>query len=67
LGVGSWVLYLSTSRGEQFPAQLAGLIGAATGIVLGSLAPQLIRNSHGEHHRVEGVEEIESCPATSNM
>jgi SSS family solute:Na+ symporter len=63
-GVTAWLLCLATPLGEQFPAQLSGLLGAAVGMVIGSLAPQVIKNSHGEHHRIEGIDDLESCVAT---
>ncbi len=61
LGVLGWLLCIATPLGEQFPAQLAGLSGAIVGMVLGSVAPQVIRNTHGEHHRVEGLEDMQGC------
>ncbi len=45
-GVLTWLLFLMTPAGEVFPAQLAGLLAAAGGMVWGSLAPQRLRNSH---------------------
>jgi SSS family solute:Na+ symporter len=45
-GVASWLLFLMTPAGDVFPAQLAGLLAAAGGMVCGSLAPQRLRNSH---------------------
>jgi Na+/proline symporter len=39
LGVGTWVLFLSTQLGEHFPQQLAGLAMAIVGMWLGSIAP----------------------------
>ena len=56
LGLISWLLFLYTPVGEVFPAQLAGFLMAIVGMVLGSLGPQAIRNSHGSHHRVAGLE-----------
>ncbi|MFZ9406756.1 MAG: sodium:solute symporter family protein [Burkholderiaceae bacterium] len=44
LGLLTWLLFLATPAGEVFPAQLAGLIAAATGMVLGSIGPQAIAN-----------------------
>ena len=55
LGLLAWLVLLATPAGEQFPAQLAGLIAALVGMVAGSLAPQAIRNSHGSHHRLAGT------------
>ena len=46
LGLLTWLLFLATPAGEDFPAQLAGLIAAALGMVLGSVGPQAIANRH---------------------
>ena len=46
LGLLTWLLFLATPAGEAFPAQLAGLIAAALGMVLGSVGPQAIANRH---------------------
>ncbi|WP_423595041.1 sodium:solute symporter family protein [Roseateles sp. MS654] len=54
LGVITWVLFLLTPAGEQFPAQLAGLLAGIVGMLIGSLGPQAIRNAHGSHHRLAG-------------
>ena len=56
LGLGTWLLLLNTPWGEVFPAQLAGLLAAIVGMVLGSLAPQVLANRHAGHHRMVGVE-----------
>ncbi len=50
LGVLSWLLFLMTPAGEEFPAQLAGLLGAAVGMLVGSYGPQTIKNSTGKHY-----------------
>lgn len=55
LGLLAWLLFLATPAGEQFPAQLAGLIAGLVGMVAGSLGPQAIRNAHGSHHRLVGT------------
>ena len=54
LGVLSWVLFMATPAGAQFPAQLAGVLAALAGMLIGSLGPQAIRNSHGVHHKLAG-------------
>ncbi len=55
LGILSWLLFLYTPAGEQFPPQLAGVLLAVVGMVVGSLGPQAVKNSHGSHHNVVGV------------
>ena len=55
LGLVTWLLFLATPAGGQFPAQLAGLLAGLAGMVLGSLAPQAIRNSHASHHQLAGT------------
>jgi solute:Na+ symporter, SSS family len=45
LGITTWMLMLATPLGEQFPAQLAGVMMAIIGMVAGSLATK----PH-EHH-----------------
>jgi len=53
-GVATWVLFFPqvSTWGEVFPGQLAGLIAAAVGMVVGSLAPQVLadRHDHVSHH-----------------
>ncbi len=49
LGLLSWLLFMATDAGEVFPAQLAGLIAAVTGMAIGSLGPQAVRNRHNAH------------------
>ncbi|MFZ9543957.1 MAG: sodium:solute symporter family protein [Hylemonella sp.] len=56
LGLLTWLLFLATPAGEEFPAQLAGVLAALTGMVLGSLGPQAIANRHAGHHKLVGVE-----------
>jgi len=55
LGVVTWILFLVTPAGEQFPAQLAGLLAGIVGMLIGSLGPQAIRDVHGSHHRLAGT------------
>jgi SSS family solute:Na+ symporter len=57
LGLAAWLLFLYTPAGANFPPQLAGLLLAVAGMVVGSLGPQAIRNVHGSHHRLVGVAE----------
>lgn len=56
LGILTWVLFLLTPAGEEFPAQLAGVLAALTGMLVGSLGPQAIVNRHAGHHKLVGVE-----------
>jgi SSS family transporter len=55
LGLLTWGLFLATPAGDEFPAQLAGVLASLTGMVLGSLGPQAIRNTHSAHHKLVGV------------
>ena len=55
LGIGAWLIFLAEPIGNEFPAQLAGVLMAVVGMVGGSLAPQALKNSHGSHHRVVGL------------
>jgi len=50
LGVLAWGLFLGTPAGEEFPAQLIGVIAATVGMLVGSIGPQAIKNSHGRHY-----------------
>lgn len=50
LGVLTWLIFLATPAGQEFPAQLAGLIAALIGMIIGSVGPQAIRNKHASHH-----------------
>ncbi|MBA3595603.1 MAG: sodium:solute symporter family protein [Polaromonas sp.] len=51
-GIGVWLLFIFSTLGEQFPAQLAGVLAAALGMLVGSLTPQTIDNRRGSHHRL---------------
>ncbi len=54
LGVGTWVLFFPgvTRLGDAFPGQLAGLLMAFVGMLVGSLAPQWIPNHRSHTHRL---------------
>jgi len=54
MGLLTWGLFSATPAGDEFPAQLAGVLASLTGMVLGSLGPQAIRNAHGGHHKLGG-------------
>jgi len=56
LGIVTWLLFMATPAGEMFPPQLAGFVTALIGMIVGSLGPQRVRNRHGEHHAVVGLE-----------
>lgn len=56
LGILTWLLFLLTPAGQEFPAQLAGVLAALTGMLVGSLGPQTIANRHAGHHKLVGVE-----------
>jgi Na+/proline symporter len=55
LGLVTWLLFLATPAGEVFPAQLAGLAASLVGMIVGSVGPQAIRNSHASHHHLAGT------------
>jgi Na+/proline symporter len=55
LGLLTWLLFLVTPAGTEFPAQLAGIIAALLGMLVGSLGPQAIANAHASHHKLPGV------------
>ncbi|MEO5737082.1 MAG: sodium:solute symporter family protein [Variovorax sp.] len=49
LGIGCWLLLLALPWSTVFPAQLAGVLASAFGMVAGSLAPQWVANKHTPH------------------
>jgi len=55
MGILTWVLFMATPAGAEFPAQLAGFLMAIVGMVVGSLGPQAVKNKHGSHHHVVGL------------
>jgi SSS family transporter len=55
LGLLTWGLFLATPAGDEFPAQLAGVVASLAGMLLGSLGPQAIRNAHSSHHKLVGT------------
>jgi SSS family transporter len=54
-GLSTWLLLLMTPAGEEFPAQLAGVLASLTGMLIGSLAPQVLKNKQGAHHVLQGT------------
>ena len=55
LGVLSWLLFLYTPAGAEFPQQLAGVLSALVGMLVGSLGPQAVKNRHSSHHKIMGI------------
>ncbi len=55
LGILTWLAFMATPAGTAFPGQLAGVLAAAAGMLIGSLGPQAFENRHGAHHRVVGL------------
>jgi SSS family solute:Na+ symporter len=51
-GIATWLLFTFSTLGEQFPAQLAGVLAAMLGMLVGSLTPQTIENRRGSHHHL---------------
>ena len=47
-GIAVWIVFFPqiSTFGEAFPGQLAGLLAAIVGMVVGSLAPQVLKNRH---------------------
>jgi len=56
LGLLTWLVLLATPFGEEFPAQLGGLLAAFLGMILGSLGPQIISNSRSAHRPHIGLD-----------
>ena len=58
-GIAVWVLFFPQVGGEalskMFPGQLAGLIAAMAGMIIGSLAPQVLRNRHEPRAPMAGM------------
>ncbi len=56
LGIVFWLCFTFTPAGEEFPAQLAGVLASLVGMLVGSLGRQAIKNHHGRHFLLQGVE-----------
>jgi len=55
LGLGTWLIFVATpALSEAFPQQLAGLLAALAGMVVGSLLPQLVADNKDHVHHFEG-------------
>jgi Na+/proline symporter len=52
LGVVAWLYFVLTPAGDEFPAQLPGVLGAVTGMLVGSYGPQTIKDSRGGHYQI---------------
>jgi Na+/proline symporter len=54
-GIFTWIVFFPqvSKLGEHFPGQLAGLLAALAGMVIGSLAPQVLKNRHEPRHAAE--------------
>jgi SSS family solute:Na+ symporter len=54
-GIGTWIVFFPqlTGLGTHFPGQLAGLIAAFAGMLLGSLMPQVVK--HHRQHDTAGI------------
>jgi Na+/proline symporter len=58
-GIAVWVVFFPQVGGEElskmFPGQLAGLIAGFVGMIVGSLAPQVLRNRHEPRAAMAGL------------
>jgi SSS family solute:Na+ symporter len=54
-GLSTWLLFMFTPVGEEFPAQLAGVLASLAGMLMGSLSRQVMTNRHGAHHDLPGL------------
>jgi Na+/proline symporter len=58
-GIGTWAPFVANAVfgdgkwNEAFPGQLAGLLAALAGMVLGSLLPQVLTDAHGRKHHLD--------------
>jgi SSS family solute:Na+ symporter len=52
MGIAVWIAFFPqvSTLGESFPGQLAGLVGALVGMVVGSLGPQVLKNRQEPRH-----------------
>ena len=55
LGLGVWLGFIVSPLGTTFPAQLAGVLASFAGMLVGTLAPQVIHNKHMAHRKIPHV------------
>lgn len=55
MGLLTWVVFLVTPAGLEFPGQLAGILAALVGMLAGSLGHQAIENTQAAHHKLSGL------------
>ncbi len=55
LGIGVWLGFIVSPLGTTFPAQLAGVLASFAGMLVGTLAPQVIHNKHMAHRKIPHV------------
>ncbi len=55
LGLGVWLGFIVSPLGTTFPAQLAGVLASFAGMLVGTLAPQVIHNQHMAHRKIPHV------------
>ena len=55
LGIGVWLGFIVSPLGATFPAQLAGVLASFAGMLVGTLAPQVIHNKHMAHRKIPHV------------
>jgi len=54
LGLGTWLVFMATpALSEAFPQQLAGVLAALAGMIVGSLLPQALSDRKGHAHHFE--------------
>lgn len=63
-GIATWVIFMPQIGGEalaaRFPGQLAGLLAALAGMVIGSLAPQVLKNRQDAVQHLAGMQSPEA-------
>lgn len=60
LGLLTWLALLASPLGEEFPAQLGGLLASVLGMGLGSWGPQIIKHTQSSHRYHPGMEPKEA-------